>query len=345
MPLRILGIESSCDDTGVAIVSSPRRILSNVVISQNSEHQYFNGIVPEIAARAHIENLNKATIAALQNSINIESIDAVAATCGPGLISGVIAGSMFAKALSSVLKKPFIAINHLEGHALTIRLTNNIQYPYLLLIMSGGHSQFIMVRGLGKYTILGQTLDDAIGETFDKVAKMLKLPFPGGVEIEKRALNGNPLKYSLPKPMIYKDSCNMSFSGLKTAIRLLIEKLNNSLDTTTVNDIAASFQYTIGVILKSKILSAIKLYEKKLEQVTMKSNKVVISGGVASNQYLRDILKSEVELKNYRFFFPPKQLCTDNAAMIAYAGLERFIKGITNDLNFQPRDKWSIEEV
>lgn len=226
MVLKILGIESSCDDTGVAIVTSSREILSNIVISQNKEHEIFQGVVPEIAARSHLQNLETAILYALNESkLNLSDIDGFVATSGPGLIGGVIVGSMYARTIASCLKKPFIAINHLEGHALTVRLTNNTSYPYLLLLASGGHSQFIAIQQLGKYKILGQTIDDSVGEAFDKVAKMLNLPFPGGPEIEKRAKLGDYHKYILPKPIINQNNCNMSFSGLKTAVRLLVEKL------------------------------------------------------------------------------------------------------------------------
>ena len=219
----VLGIESSCDDTGVAIINSDRKILSNILISQHKEHALYQGVVPEIAARSHMKNLDYALKSALiESNLKFENIDAIAATSGPGLIGGVIVGCMYGKALASTLSKPFIAVNHLEGHALTVRMTNNISYPFLLLLVSGGHCQFVAVKELGNYQVLGGTLDDAIGEAFDKVAKMLSLPFPGGPEIEKRAALGDPIKYTLPRPIINQPGCNMSFSGLKTAVMLLI---------------------------------------------------------------------------------------------------------------------------
>lgn len=339
---KILGIESSCDDTGVAVITGDRKILSNVIISQNAEHADFQGVVPEIAARSHLANLEKAMKQALlESNIDITEITAIAATSGPGLIGGVIVGSMFARSLSSVLKKPFIAVNHLEGHALTARLTDNISYPYLLLLVSGGHCQFVAVLGLGKYKILGATIDDAVGEAFDKVAKMLNLPFPGGPEIEKRAKLGDSHKYKFPKPIINSGDCNMSFSGLKTAVRTLIMNLQE-INDDIINDIAASFQFTIGEILSSKILEAIKCYE---QIINVSSKNIVIAGGVAANRYLQQILSKCAAIHGYELTCPPVNLCTDNAAMIAYVGLERYNSRLFNSLNFCPRAKWSLEEI
>ncbi len=341
--LKILGIESSCDDTGVAIVTRSK-ILSNIVISQHKEHELFQGVVPEIAARSHLQNLEKALTMALQESaIALSEMDGIAATFGPGLIGGVIVGSMFGKSIASVLNKPFMAINHLEGHVLTARLTDNVQYPYLLLLVSGGHSQFIAVQSLGKYKILGQTLDDSVGEAFDKVAKMLNLSFPGGPEIEKRAQLGNIHQYILPKPIITQPNCNMSFSGLKTAVRILISKLGLVGDQE-INDIAASFQYTVGVILCAKTQHSMAMYERFMAG-SMPCKTFVISGGVASNNYLRTILKASVEQLGYQFVAPPPKLCVDNAAMIAFAGLERLQNNLQSPLNFCPCAKWSLEEL
>lgn len=344
-PLKILAIESSCDDTGVAIVTSRKQILANIVISQNKEHEIFQGVVPEIAARSHLQNLEKALHTALQISgVTLSEMDGVAATSGPGLIGGVIVGSMFGRSIASVLRKPFMAINHLEGHVLTARLTDDVRYPYLLLLVSGGHSQFIAVQTLGKYKILGQTIDDSVGEAFDKVAKMLNLPFPGGPEIEKRAQFGNPHQYILPKPIINQPNCNMSFSGLKTAVRILISKLGNIGDQE-INDIAASFQYVVGEILSAKTHYSIAAYETFMTISRLPHKIFVISGGVAANNYLRIILKKQVEQLGYQFVVPPAQLCVDNAAMIAFAGLERLQNNLTTQLNFCPKAKWSLEEL
>ncbi|MGI4776248.1 MAG: tRNA (adenosine(37)-N6)-threonylcarbamoyltransferase complex transferase subunit TsaD [Janthinobacterium lividum] len=336
----VLGIESSCDDTGASIINSRREILSNIVISQQEEHALFKGVVPEIAARSHMRNIEEVVFLALREAdIKLSDITAIAATSGPGLIGGVIVGCMYGKGLSSVLKKPFIAINHLEGHALTARLTDKIEYPFLLLLVSGGHCQFVAVKGLGKYQILGQTLDDAVGEAFDKVAKMLSLAFPGGPEIEKVAKLGNPMRYVLPKPIINQPNCDMSFSGLKTAVRLLIQEIG-ILDTQKTADVAASFQYVVGEILAMKTLQAIEKYEKICHGKTL-----VIAGGVAANQYLKDIIQHKISSTNYLLVAPPIKLCTDNAAMIAYAGLERLEAGLTSELDFCPRARWSLEEL
>ena len=341
--IKILGIESSCDDTGAAVVAAPRQILSNIVISQNSEHAPFCGVVPEIAARKHLQNLEYAVQTALAEAkLDIENIDAIAATSGPGLIGGVIVGSMFGRALASSLNKPFIAVNHLEGHALTARLSHGISYPYLLLLVSGGHCQFVAVHALGRNKILGQTIDDAVGEAFDKVAKMLGLPFPGGPEIEKLAKLGDPHRYTLPKPIINQNNCDMSFSGLKTAVRTLLSSLDLQ-SRQTINDLAASFQYTVGEILSIKLEKAIALYQQLTNTPLTKT--IVIAGGVAANQYINNILRESAARVDYTLIAPPIKLCTDNAAMIAYAGLERFNAGLTNGKDFCPRARWSLEEL
>ncbi|MCX4084415.1 tRNA (adenosine(37)-N6)-threonylcarbamoyltransferase complex transferase subunit TsaD [Rickettsia hoogstraalii] len=383
--IKILGIESSCDDTAVSIITENREILSNIIISQNTEHAVFGGVVPEIAARSHLSNLDKALKNVLKESnTKLTEISAIAATSGPGLIGGVIVGSMFARSLSSALKKPFIAINHLEGHALTARLTDNIPYPYLLLLASGGHCQFVAVLGLGKYKILGSTIDDAVGEAFDKVAKMLNLAFPGGPEIEKRAKLGDPHKYKFPKPIINSGNCNMSFSGLKTAVRTLIMNLqeinykdrhhlesfrqdefkeepaqrtkvrehrrkpqnslvSSFLNDDVINDIAASFQFTIGEILGSKVQDAIRAYEQITNNFDKKN--IVIAGGVAANKYLQEILSNCAKTYGYQLIYPPIRLCTDNAAMIAYAGLEHYNNKLFTPLNFCPKARWSLEDI
>lgn len=343
--IKILGIESSCDDTGVAIISD-KEILSNIIISQNNEHQLYQGVVPEIAARLHLQNLQKALRLVLEESqLALSEIDAVAGTSGPGLIGGVIVGSMFARSIASVLNKPFIAVNHLEAHVLTARLTNNLPYPYLLLLISGGHCQFIAAKALGSYKILGRTIDDSVGEAFDKVAKMLGLAFPGGAQIEQRAIFGDPNKYILPKPIIQQANCDMSFSGLKTAMLTKILQLGLIKDQE-INDLAASFQYTIGEILSVKMRNSFKYYETYLEKSAKLPHKtLVIAGGVAANQYLRSLLANQAQQHGYIFLAPPIKLCTDNAAMIAYTGLERLQNNLTNSLDFCPRARWSLEEL
>ncbi len=338
--IRVLGIESSCDDTAVSIIDSNLQIISNVIVSQKNEHEIFQGVVPEIAARSHMKNLKKAMEVALsQAKMNIKELDVISATCGPGLIGGVIVGAMFAKTIASVLAKPFIAVNHLEGHALTARLTNQIEYPYLLLLASGGHCQYVAVLALGKYKILGQTLDDAMGEAFDKVAKMMNLGFPGGPEIEKKALLGDENRFLFPLPMIDRKNCDMSFSGLKTAVRLTIERLPN-FSEQDICDVAASFQKAISNIIYKKTKYAINEYEK----IAIGRN-LVVAGGVAANSVLRSTLELVSQEYLYKFVAPPIKLCTDNAAMIAFAGLERFNAGIIDDVSFKPRARWSLEDL
>lgn len=338
--LKILGIESSCDDTAAAVVDSQLGILSNIVISQNQEHLDFNGVVPEIAARSHMINLEKAISLALSDAnLSLNEIDAIAATSGPGLIGGVIVGTMFGKAISTVLNKPFIAINHLEGHALTCKLTNNVEYPYLLLLVSGGHCQFIAVEGLGKYKILGSTIDDAVGEAFDKVAKMLGLEFPGGPKIEQYAANGDPFRFNFPKPLFEQKNCNMSFSGLKTAVRLEIQKLGN-LTKRDICNVAASFQRVVAEILVKKTTLAIEKYEQ-----TYSGKTLVVSGGVAANILIRQKLEQLSTNIGYNFVAPPIKLCTDNAVMIAFAGLERLKAGMISSIHFKPRARWSLEDI
>ncbi|PCJ22929.1 MAG: tRNA (adenosine(37)-N6)-threonylcarbamoyltransferase complex transferase subunit TsaD [Rickettsiales bacterium] len=338
--MKILGLESSCDDSAAAIIDSKLNILSNIVISQNQEHELFKGVVPEIAARSHLANLETALQRSLtEASLTLGDIDVIAATAGPGLIGGVIVGSMYGKALASVLNKPFIAVNHLEGHALTARLTDKIEFPYLLLLASGGHCQFVAVMGMGKYKILGQTLDDAIGEAFDKVAKMMDLGFPGGPAVEKMAKDGDSARFDFPRPLFSRQNCDMSFSGLKTAVRLQIEKLL-PLKKQDIHDIAASFQQTVCDIITRKTEYAIREYEKLCT-----SKQIVISGGVAANNNIRSALTELSASLGYNFVAPPTKLCTDNAAMIAFTGLERFKAGTINGMDFKPRARWSLEEV
>ncbi len=340
MTLKILGLESSCDDTSVAIIDSESRILSNIVIGQNKEHAIYKGVVPEIAARSHLNNIQTALDQCLEeSSVALSDLDAIAATSGPGLIGGVIVGSMFGKSLASVLKKPFIAINHLEGHALTPRLTNNVEFPYLLLLVSGGHCQFVAVEGLGKYKILGQTLDDAIGEAFDKLAKMMDLGFPGGPIVEQIAKFGDSLRFDFPKPLYSKKNCDMSFSGLKTAVKLKINELG-TLSDVDMSDIAASFQKAVCDVIRRKSKFAMDKYE-----TLCNGKRIVVAGGVAANQEIRMALQDLAEENGYNFVAPPIKLCTDNAAMIAFAGLERLKVGRIDNMDFKPRARWSLEEV
>jgi N6-L-threonylcarbamoyladenine synthase len=335
--VKILGIESSCDDSAAAIIDEENNILSNIVVSQLKEHAPYSGVVPEIAARAHMQNLEYVILKALSDAnLKFQDIDAIAATTGPGLIGGVIVGTMFAKSICAARNLQFISINHLEGHALTARLTSKVQYPYLLLLASGGHCQFIAVESLGKYHLLGETLDDAAGEAFDKVAKMLKLGYPGGPIVEKMALEGNKSAFLLPLSMVDRDGCDMSFSGIKTAVLRIVEK-QDKLTDQFVRDICASFQDVVARIFAAKTEKAIKLFQERFD-----SKSFVLAGGVAANQHIRAILEQKVSGLGFAITCPPVGLCTDNAAMIAYAGLERFKAGIFNDLMTCPRARWSL---
>ena len=340
MFIKVLGLESSCDDTAAAIVSSGPNILANIVISQTEEHVAFKGIVPEIAARSHLYNIKSAIDRCLiEASITLQEIDAIAATSGPGLIGGVIVGSMYGKALASALGKPFIAINHLEGHALTARLTDNIEFPYLLLLVSGGHCQFVVVHTLGRYKILGQTLDDAVGEAFDKVAKMMNLGFPGGPIVEQLAIKGDPKRFDFPRPLYNQKNSDMSFSGLKTAVKLKIQAIG-VLSERDMSDIAASFQQAVCDVLVQKTKFAIVQYESVCQ-----GKRLVVAGGAAANKQISSDLSALSEELGYNFVAPPIKLCTDNAAMIAFAGLERLKAGIINGMNFKPRARWNLEEL
>ncbi len=340
-----MGIESSCDETAAAIVNEKREILAEVVLSQE-EHKVFGGVVPEIAARSHLDHIDDIIHQTFQRAkIGMNDIDAVAAAAGPGLIGGVAVGVMAAKALSLALDKPFVAVNHLEGHALVSRLTNNVSYPYLLLLVSGGHCQILVVKGPGEYERLGTTIDDAAGEAFDKVAKMLGLGYPGGPMIEKMAAIGDENRFTLPHPLKGSGDLNLSFSGLKTAVRKIIESYGNGNIEETVlprkdaADVCACFQKTACECLLDKLSKAADYFKQKYPE----GKNVVVAGGVAANTYLRSRLESMAENKGLVFAAPPIRLCTDNGVMIAWAGLERFQKGYTDNLDFKPRPRWPLD--
>ena len=339
----ILGIESSCDETAASILTENEQgrptILSNIVSSQIDIHKEFGGVVPELAARSHIEKIDLITKKAIDESgIKLEDIDAVAATAGPGLIVCLSVGLSFGKAMASSLNKPFIAVNHLEGHALSPKLNSKLNYPYLLLLISGGHSQFLNVDSLGKYKRLGTTIDDALGEAFDKTAKLLGIEFPGGPQIEILAKKGNPNKYDLPKPIFNKGGCNLSFAGLKTAVLKISKQIKTNQEKY---DLAASFQRTIEKILYKKSKIAFKEFKKINE--TSKS-KFVVAGGVAANKRIRAVLTSLCEEENFEAIFPPIDLCGDNAAMIAVVGLEKFKLGQFSELDHPAKPRWSLDE-
>ena len=342
--LTILGIETSCDETAAAVVRrSPEgkgEILANAVFSQIAEHAPYGGVVPEIAARAHVEHLD-GLIARALNEANIgwDDLDGIAATAGPGLIGGVIVGLMTAKGIALARGLPLIAVNHLEGHALTARLTNEAPFPYLLLLVSGGHSQLLVVEGVGKYHRLGTTIDDAVGEAFDKVAKLLDLGFPGGPAVEKIALEGNPKRFALPRPLMGKPGCDFSFSGLKTAVRQLAAA-QTDLDHQTRADIAAAFQLAAGDVLADRTINAMHMAEVLIGN---NARRLVVAGGVASNLALRARLETAAASQGYELIVPPPRLCTDNGAMIAWAGAERLALGLTDSLKTSPLARWPLD--
>lgn len=332
--MKILGIETSCDETAASIVTDERKILSHMLYSQVKEHIKYGGVVPEIASRSHLLNIQKIVSNTLEEAnVSISEIDGIAVTTGPGLIGGLLVGLMFAKGLCYSTGKPLISINHLEAHVLTPRLTNpNLLFPYMTLLVSGGHCQILQVNNVGDYIKYGSTLDDALGEAFDKVAKMLGLGYPGGPIVEKLALDGDENYYKLPQAMKGRKDCDFSFSGLKTAVRIIIEKEN--LNIKTIANICASFQKTVTDILIDRLKNAVKLNN---------SNRyLVIAGGVAANQYIFQKVSNAMESYGLKTIAPPINLCTDNGAMVAWAGVERLKLGITDNLNIQPRARWPL---
>ena len=339
----ILGIETSCDETAAAIIEENHgtipNILSNVVSSQIDVHKEFGGVVPELAARSHIEKIDLIVKKAVSDSgKKISEIDAIAVTAGPGLIVCLSVGLNFAKSLALSLGKPFIAVNHLEGHALSPKLTTNLKYPYLLLLISGGHTQFLSVKNLGKYKRLGTTIDDALGEAFDKTAKMIGIEFPGGPFIEKFAEKGNSKRFNLPKPILKKGGCNMSFAGLKTAVLKISKTIKNEQDK---NDLAASFQKTIQEILYVKTKNAFKEFLGKNKK---KNNTFVVAGGVAANKSIKKTLINLSYEQGFKPIFPPLEFCGDNAAMIAVAGLEKYKIKKFDTLNHPAKPRWPLDE-
>ncbi|UTW58902.1 tRNA (adenosine(37)-N6)-threonylcarbamoyltransferase complex transferase subunit TsaD [Kordiimonas sp. SCSIO 12603] len=341
----VLGIETSCDETAAAIVSADKQILAHQVLSQIDDHSEYGGVVPEIAARQHISNLDHLVAGVLKDAnISIADLDAVAATTGPGLVGGLMVGVMTAKAAARAAGKPYVAVNHLEGHALTARLVEDIKFPYLLLLVSGGHCQLLSVSGVGKYKRLGTTIDDAVGEAFDKTAKLLGLGYPGGPAVEKEALKGDPTRFKLPRPLIGKPGCDFSFSGLKTAVRRTAEACveeRGALYADDRADICAAFQTTIAACLTNRLKNAIKLFREEAGTDTLP---LVVAGGVAANKYLRAELQKTASDNNMTFHAPPLALCTDNGAMIAWAGMERFLDDPTiDDFEMAPRARWPLD--
>ncbi|MCC7046974.1 MAG: tRNA (adenosine(37)-N6)-threonylcarbamoyltransferase complex transferase subunit TsaD [Alphaproteobacteria bacterium] len=338
----VLGIETSCDETAAAVVDAERRIRANVVLSQLDEHTPHGGVVPEIAARAHLEHLDGLVRQAMREAgIDFRDLAGIAATGGPGLIGGVIVGVMTAKAIAAALDKPFLAVNHLEAHALTARLTDDLSFPYLLLLVSGGHCQLVAVEGVGRYRRYGTTVDDAVGEAFDKVAKLIGLDYPGGPAVERSALGGDAKRFAFPRPMKGRPDCDFSFSGLKTAVRHAVAALPADLLAKDRDDVAASFQAAVAEVLEDRAQRAMARFAEEHGSPAP----FVISGGVASNRFLRARLAQACERGGFRFVAPPPALCTDNAAMIAWAGIERLRLGLTDDLSFAPRPRWPLEEM
>ncbi|SMC77016.1 tRNA (adenosine(37)-N6)-threonylcarbamoyltransferase complex transferase subunit TsaD [Rhizobium sp. RU36D] len=345
--LRILGIETSCDETAAAVVvrhaDGRGETLSDVVLSQLDEHSPFGGVVPEIAARAHVEALDGLIAEALARAnTKLSDIDAVAATSGPGLIGGLIVGLMTGKAIARVAGKPLYAINHLEGHALTARLTDELTFPYLMLLVSGGHTQLVLVRGVGDYQRWGTTIDDALGEAFDKTAKLLGLPYPGGPAVEKAARNGDPKRFTFPRPLVGEARLDFSFSGLKTAVRQTAESIA-PVGEQAIADICASFQRAIGRTLEDRIGRGLARFRQEFPDYDGMPA-LVVAGGVAANQEIRRVLQGLCDKHGFRFVAPPLQLCTDNAVMIAWAGLERMAAGMpADDLDVAPRSRWPLD--
>lgn len=343
-PAIILGIETSCDETAAAIVVRDQfghsTIRSNVVRSQLDEHAAFGGVVPELAARAHVTFLDHIIAQACREAdIALADVDAIAATAGPGLIGGVLVGLTTAKALAAALDKPLLAINHLEAHALTARMTDGVQFPYLMLLVSGGHSQFVLVRGVGDYERWGTTIDDALGEAFDKVAKLLTLGHPGGPAVEAIARQGNPDRFKFPRPLLREARLDFSFSGLKTAVRLQAEALA-PLSDADVADIAASFQAAVSEVVSVRAGQALQRFKTQLPQARPQ---LVVAGGVAANRAIATALATVCQAAGATLIVPPIALCTDNGAMVAWAGAERFALGVSDPLDVTARPRWPLD--
>ncbi|MGY6663032.1 MAG: tRNA (adenosine(37)-N6)-threonylcarbamoyltransferase complex transferase subunit TsaD [Glycocaulis sp.] len=343
-PVTVLGLESSCDDSAAAIVrlnpDGSTEVLAERVVNQNSDHAPFGGVVPEIAARSHAERMDHLAREVMEQAgLEFGTVDAIAATAGPGLIGGVMAALMTAKGLALGSGKPLIAVNHLEGHALSPRLVEPLPFPWLLLLVSGGHTQLLSVDGVGQMTRLGSTIDDAAGEAFDKSAKVLGLGFPGGPALEKLAAQAtDPSRFPLPRMLAHDKSCNFSFAGLKTAVKRSFDALDAPADADKA-DLAAAAQSAIAAHLAERTGRALDLYA----QQNSKGRVLVAAGGVAANRAVRDALVKEAEARGFRTLFPPLRYCTDNAAMIALAGAERFRLGITDDLDVPARARWPLD--
>ena len=335
----VLGIETSCDETAASIIESKKKkILSNILYSQFKEHKDYGGVVPEIAFREHVKLIDKIILRALKKAKKkFEDIDVIAATGGPGLHGGLLIGTTIAKSISLSIDKPYIPINHLEGHILSPRIEYNLSFPYLALLVTGGHTMLVIAHKVGKYEILGMTLDDALGEAFDKTAKLLDIGFPGGPQIEKLAKKGSP-SIELAQPLIRSNDCNFSFSGLKTSVQKIINSKKKKTDKFK-SDVCCSFQYTVLNIIKKKCELGLKIFQRKYPN---KKKKFVVVGGVASNNFIRKNLEKFTIINNSNLYVPEKSLCTDNAAMIAWVAVEKFKKNKKNNFDFQPLPNWHI---
>lgn len=351
-PILCLGIESSCDETSAAIVDSHRNILSHIIYSQIPEHQKYGGVVPELAARAHILAIDTVVRQTLESAgKTVADLDVIAATAGPGLIGGVLVGWMAAVGIAQSTGKPLVAVNHLEGHALVPRLraaaangtdgATDVEFPYLLMLASGGHCQILLVRGVGKYELIGQTLDDSAGEAFDKVAKMLGLGYPGGPVVDKRAVSGNPTAFHFPRPLCDKPGCDFSFSGIKTAARTFLSRACAPYSDEFINDFCASFQAAVVDCIINRLENAMR----DMRVVHAAPKTLVVAGGVAKNSAVRSAMELLAAKHNVVFAAPPMNLCTDNGAMIAWAGLENYIIGNVVKKPVAPRPRWPLTEL
>jgi N6-L-threonylcarbamoyladenine synthase len=340
----VLGIETTCDETAAAVIERREdgsgRILSNIVRSQTEEHIPFGGVVPEIAARAHVDALDGIIAAAMKESgLRFNQLSAVAAAAGPGLIGGVIVGLTTAKAIAMVHDTPLIAVNHLEAHALTPRLTCALAFPYCLFLASGGHTQIVAVTGVGQYVRLGTTVDDAMGEAFDKVAKMLGLPYPGGPEVERAAHDGDPERFAFPRPMLGRPDANFSLSGLKTAVRNEASRMG-TLEPQDISDLCAGFQAAVLESTADRLSVGLRLFHEQFGA----PRALVAAGGVAANQAIRGALQDVAAKAQTTLIIPPPALCTDNGAMIAWAGAERLALGMIDTMDAPPRARWRLDE-
>lgn len=351
-PILCLGIESSCDETSAAIVDSDRNILAHIIYSQIPEHQKYGGVVPELAARAHILAIDEVVRQTLDKANKkISDIDVIAATAGPGLIGGVLVGWMAATGIAQSTGKPLVAVNHLEGHALVPRLQatsasgsdedSSVDFPYLLMLASGGHCQILLVRNVGEYELIGQTLDDSAGEAFDKVAKMLGLGYPGGPIVDKCAKLGNPTAFEFPRPLCDKPGCDFSFSGIKTAARTFLAKIPAPYSEKVINDFCASFQASVVDCIINRLNHA--MHDDRV--LTAQPKTLVVAGGVAKNSAIRSAMEQLAGRYNMQFAAPPMSLCTDNGAMIAWAGLENYKLGKVLTKPIAPRPRWPLTEL